>query len=668
MLFLINSPPQAEPKAALAVVTCSASCENVLVTRGGKRVNRQSGQHAIARRTNRAVFRARSADRGEAGFALLFLAFWVVCLSFLPRPAQALEELRISIPGASSTLTRTIESSSFLVEARDQGDAPPLEVMSAARAEYGRLLGLLYEEGYFAPVISIRIDGREAADMPLGGPPQRIGLVELDIALGPQFTFGTVEIAPLAPGTELPDGFEPGQPARSTQVRDAMLAALEGWRAQGHALAAPAGQQITAVHGTEQLNVVLRLAPGPALNFGALVPRGVDRTRPERVVAIAGLRPGERYDPDQVARAETRLRRTGAFTSVALRTAEEPNDDGSINVDALIEEAPRRRIGLGAEIDSEAGGRLTGFWLHRNLMGGAERLRLEAAVEGIAARVGGIGFSAEARYTRPATFGRDTDLELGLNLSRTDERDFEADAITADARLLHRFSDELTGSLGLALRYERARFGIGRASRGNFGTLGLPVALTWDRRDSLVDPRRGYYLFGQVMPYAGFGDASAGARLRMDARGYLGLGQDDRLVLAGRAQGGAILASGLGSTPRDFLFYSGGGGTVRGLPFQSLGVSEGGVESGGRAFAALSAEARARVTDTASVVAFADAGYVSAGVLSGSSDWHAGAGLGVRFATPVGPLRLDIATPVRRNASATGARRFQIYVGLGQAF
>lgn len=589
-------------------------------------------------------------------------------VAVLPQRAAAMEELRFDMPGASSALRQTVENSSFLIEAREQGETQPLEIMSAARAEYGRVLGLLYEEGYFAPQISIRIDGQEAADMSSIQPPARIGQVDVAIDLGPQFTFGMVDIAPLAPGTSLPEGFAAGGVARSTDVRDAMEAALEGWRAQGHALAAPVGQQVTAVHGQNQLNVTLRLAPGPALDFGALVPQGAENVRPERIIAIAGLDRGERYDPEALARAETRLRRTGTFAAVALRTADTANDDGSIDVEALIDEAPPRRLGLGAELDSEAGVRLTGFWLHRNLLGGAERLRLEAAVQGIGARVGGLGFNADARYTRPATFSRDTDLELGVNVSRVDERDYEADAIIADARLLHRFSESLTASAGVALRYERARFGVARAARGRFGTLGTPGVLTYDRRDSRLDPRQGYYLLGEAMPYLGFGDASHGARLRFDGRGYLGLGEDQRVVLAGRVQAGAVVSSGLNATPRDFLYYSGGGGTVRGLPYQSLGVSEGGIPSGGRGFAAVSGEMRVRINDAFSVAAFADAGYVSSGVFSGSSDWHAGAGLGLRYATPVGPLRLDLATPVRRNASATGVRSLQVYIGVGQAF
>jgi translocation and assembly module TamA len=411
--------------------------------------------------------------------------------------------------------------------------------------------------------------------------------------------------------------------------------------------------------------VTLRLAPGPQLRFGPLVPRGAERVRAERVRAIAGLPHGEIYDPDAVAAAETRLRRTGAFASVALRTAETPNPDGTIDIEALLDEAPPRRLGFGAELDTQAGLRLTGFWMHRNLLGGAERLRLEAAVEAIGARDRGIGFLLDGRFRRPATFTRDTDLELGVRAATQDERDYQAETVQADVQLLHRFSDQLTGRVGVLLRYERARFGDPQIQR-NFATLALPVGMELDTRDDALDPRRGVFVSGEVKPFLGFAGADTGARVVLDGRTYFGFGE--RFVLAGRAQLGGVFGSALDRTPREYLFYSGGGGTVRGLPFRSLGVEVDGIRSGGRGFAAASAEARTRVTDVISVVAFADAGFVSERAFGGQSGWHAGAGVGVRYATPVGPVRLDVAMPVRRSELDAPGRRFQIYIGIGQAF
>jgi len=585
----------------------------------------------------------------------------------LSRPALAMNELRFVVPGAEDRLRETLEASSLLATAQREDQLDPLDITSAAQAEYGRLIGLLYEEGYYAPRISIRIDGREAADISTLHPPGAIGTVEVSVDLGPQFRFGRADVGPVAPGSELPPEFVSGGVARSTLVRDASIAAVEGWRAQGHALAESAGQEVIANHANQQLDVTLRVAPGPRLRFGQLRPRGNERTRSARIVAIAGVNSGEIYDPEEVLEAETRLRRTGTFASAAIRTAEQANPDGTIDMDVLIEEAPPRRLGVGAEIDSTAGLRLTGFWLHRNLLGGAERLRLEAAVEGIAARVGGLGFALDARYTRPATFNSDTDLELGLRAVRVDERDYGADAVEADARLLRRYSQRLTGHAGLVLRFERARFGVDRTLSGDFGTVALPLGLTWDSRDRALDATSGFFLMGEVKPYAGFSDAGNGVRMRLDARIYADMGSEGRFVLAGRAQAGAILGSALTATPRDYLFYSGGGGTVRGLPFQSLGVTQGGVASGGQGFAAVSGEVRARITERIGITAFADAGYVSSGAFSGASDWQAGAGIGFRYQTPLGPMRVDVATPVRRNAGATGGR-LQLYVGVGQAF
>lgn len=659
------TPPIPPCTGAAKVVSAVRSCENKVALANGNRAGAQAmegservqhdvtGHHKPGRQR---ICRCRG----------VLLAALLAAIPGIP--AAAMDELRFAAPGADAALRADLEASSLLKEAEAQGIDTPLEVLSAARSEYERLLGLLYEYGHYGAEISVRIDGREAADIPPLEQPASIGLVEVAVAPGPQFTFGRIEISRLAEGTELPGGFVAGAPARSTVLRDAAQAALGGWQEQGHAMAELVGQEITALHGQNRLDVALRIAPGPVLDFGALQVRGAKATRPGRIVAIAGIPGGERYDPDAVARAESRLRRTGTFTAVALRSAEAPNPDGSIDIEALVEEAPPRRIGAGVEIDTEVGLKLTGFWLHRNLLGGAERFRIEGKIEGIGASVGGLGGSIDARYTRPATLGRDTDLELGVNVARLDERDFDAWAVEADALLRHRFSDRLSGRAGVALRFEQADYGAGRNLRGRFDTLALPLALTYDRRDRPLDPSRGYFVLGEAMPYFGFRDAGSGARLRLDGRGYLGVAGDGRVVLAGRAQMGAIIGSAINTTPRDYLFYSGGGGTVRGLPFQSLGTDEGGIASGGRGFAALSGELRFRISETLSFAAFADAGYVSSGLFSGNDDWHAGVGGGIRYDTPIGPLRLDLATPVRRNADAAGARSLQLYIGIGQAF
>lgn len=578
--------------------------------------------------------------------------------------ASAFNTLNFQYQGSDNTLETALQRASLLQTARSEGISDPFEVFTIARAEYGQLIGIFYEAGYYAPSISVRIDGREAADISPLSPPQSINQIEIIANPGPAFVFGRTALGPVAAGSSLPGGFAEGQTARSTVIRDATSDAVDGWRDQGHAKAEPVDQEITARHPGNVLDVAVQIAPGPRLRFGQLRPDGHVRTRPNRIVKIAGLPTGEVYSPRELQRAAERLRRTGTFSSVALRDAETANPDGTLDINAALVEAPLRRIGAGAEYDTEAGVKLSAFWLHRNLLGGAERFRVEGMVGGIGARSGKLDYKLQLDFSRPATFTPDTTLNLGALIETENESDFEARRLRLNLDLEHRLSDELTFSGGLGLLLERADFGPGFAIQRDYKLLLLPLAVTWDRRDSDRKPTRGFYLQGDLTPFLGLQGSDSGARIYADARAYRGFGEDSGVVLAGRAQVGAVFGASLDRTPRDLLFYSGGGGSVRGQPFRSLGVTSGGVRSGGRGFAALSTEVRVRATETIGVAAFADAGYVSEGAFSGQSDWHAGAGLGLRYDTPIGPLRLDVGYPV---AGTTG-RGFQLYLGIGHAF
>ena len=139
------------------------------------------------------------------------------------------------------------------------------------------------------------------------------------------------------------------------------------------------------------------------------------------------------------------------------------------------------------------------------------------------------------------------------------------------------------------------------------------------------------------------------------------------MTFALRGQLGSVYGPDLAEAPADYLFYSGGGGTVRGQSYQTLGVDLGGGNTvGGRSFVGLSAEARVAVRDNIGVVAFADAGYIGAEEFyDGSGQWHSGAGLGLRYATGIGPIRFDVAVPT---SGPETEDNFQVYIGIGQSF
>jgi translocation and assembly module TamA len=587
----------------------------------------------------------------------------------LALPAAA-QEVSLVAPGADEELSARLRSNALLLQ-RPEEDAEPRtaqDIVAAARADYSRLVGTLYDSGHFAPVVNILIDGREAARLSPFSVPDRIGRVEIRVDPGPRFTFGRAEIAPLAGGTELPEAFRSGGPASTPVLQDTTRAAIDRWRETGRAVAEVERQQITARHRDATLDASITIAPGPVVTFGELVPRGQERMRTERILEIAGLPQGVVYSPAVLDRVTERLRDTGVFSAVSLE--EQPLGPGdTMNIVAALAESPPRRFGFGAELSTDEGARVSAFWLHRNLFGGAERLRIDGEISGIgqggelsAEDVEGVDAEVRLRFSRPATFTPDTLAYAELAVIGLDEPAYRLAGIEVEAGVEHWFSPKLEGALGVGVRTNRFEDAFGTR---NTTLLLLPGELTWDNRNDALNPTDGVYMVGTATPFYAIDDG-LGARLTADARGYLGLGDEDRTVLAARAQLGTLPGGDFDAIPPDFLFYSGGSDTVRGQEYQSLGAMQQGMPSGGRSFAGLSAEFRQSLGGSNfGLVAFADAGYVAASADFQGGDWHAGAGVGVRYATPFGPIRVDLATPVR--GGGVGEDLY-LYIGIGQAF
>lgn len=513
-----------------------------------------------------------------------WLAGNLVCASLFCATASHAFDAQLTAPGAPKDLIETLQSSSLLLEAARDNVTDPLDVVAAAQADYRRLLGLLYNAGYYGPEIRISINNREAATLP---PFERINTVSsarIEVDAGPRFQFAKARIAPLAPESAIPEGFRSDQPAKAGTIREAARAGIAGWRAIGHAKARIADQSLVANHDRATLDADLQIAPGPAVRFGALALQGQTAVTDRRLRKIISLPSGERFDPEALDTIATRLRRTGVFRSVTIREAEQVNPDQSLDIAVDVTDAKPRRIGFGAELQSRDGISLSAFWLHRNLLGGAERLRIEGEVSGIQAQSGGTDYRFSTEFIRPATLGADTDLRLALTAERENDPLYFQESLSFDLGFTRFYTKTRKATFGLHYQTNHVRDSFGTR---NFHILGLPLGYTLDRRDNPLDARDGLYADATVMPYLGGGTAEPGLTLGADARIYRALG--DRLTAAVRIQAGAVLGTTLATTPPDMLFLSGGGGTVRGQPFQSNFITTGGAKSGGLSFLGLSA-------------------------------------------------------------------------------
>ncbi|MGY9046073.1 MAG: autotransporter assembly complex protein TamA [Rhodobacterales bacterium] len=601
------------------------------------------------------MFRRKSLSHG-----LMYVA---VCASVLPAPADAQDKVHFRLASQDDELRTNLRRASALETSITEGRDTAQDLFAAALSDYGRLLDALYANGYYSPVINILLDGRQASDIPLLSVPTQINDVTIVIDQGKRYRFGKTEITPLPPGAALPSEFRPEKRALSGSVGDALDTAIVSWRDAGYAKASLESQSVIADHARNKLDVAMRITPGPLVKFGSIYSTQDTAVRTSVIRRVASIPEGSQFSPEALRQAEQRLRRTGAFSSVALEEGETVAPDGSMDIKVTAVDAKPRRFGFGAELSSLDGVKLSSFWLHRNFWGGAERLRIEGDVSNIGSSESGMDYSLGARLEVPAVLGPDTDGFVYSELAHLDETTYLSDRIELGLGLSRIYSESLTATAGLSFVYSETDDDLGKRT---FTLLTFPISVTMDKRDKELDPGSGYYLDVSVTPYLGLSGSQSGASLKGDARYYFPIVEDKSQVIATRLQLGSIVGSDLTETLPEYLFTSGGGGTVRGQPYQSLNIDLGnGDETGGRSFVGLSTEYRTNLSGNLAAVAFYDAGYIGeSSFYDGAGNWHSGAGLGIRYKTGIGPIRFDVAAPV----SGDTGNGVQFYIGIGQAF
>lgn len=610
-------------------------------------------------------------------------AFEILGFKFFEEQSEIDEDSVIADPQAYSAelttsatgeLESTIRDASTLLAEQDKPANGAAGLLARARGDYKRILGALYDEGYYGPVISIKVGGAEAAGLrPDANLPDPVA-VTLDVEPGPLFRFGRIGIVNRAPADVSPDdqveapesiGFAVGDVARSSLIVRTESLAIAAWQQLGYAEAKVADRQVVADHATKTVDVAIIVEPGSRAVFGPVGVRGANRMDPDFVARQTGLIAGEEYDPDEIERAEKRLARLDVFRAMRIEAAESGiGRDGILPINVIVEEQAERRFGIGANYSSVDGIGVEAFHLWRNLFGRAERLRLDAKVAGINWPIDSAEFDYAfgGTFTKPGFLNPDNDLVAAISAERTVLPAYTETSAIAQLGLTQYVTDDVTVDGGAY--YERSLFEDDFGTR-NFSIAGLTAGVVWDARDNEQDATEGFYLAGTAEPFYEFYNNYLAFRATAEARTYWAPLADDSLVLAARAKVGAVVGADIDNLPPDRLFFAGGGGSVRGYAYRSIGVDDGGTTSGGRYLLEGSLEARYKATDEIGVVGFVDGGYVAADTFPGFDQLRIGAGIGLRYYTSLGPLRADLAFPLNKQA---GDPDYAVYVGIGQAF
>lgn len=578
-------------------------------------------------------------------------------------------------PAEKDDLDASLKGASTLWQDREKVASGAAGLLAKARGDYRSLLASLYSQGLYGGTISILIDGQEAADLPPDAEIANPATIAVKIDPGPIFHFDETEIVNRAPETsdrkdrvEAPEkqGFVPGEIARSGTIVQAGKLAVEAWRQQGHAKADLKERRVEADHDRDIVDATLVVEPGRKAHYGPVSVEGTERMDPAFVARQTGLEFGAEYDPDDLEKANKRLARLEVFRAARIQEAEKIAEDGSLPLSVIVQERLPRRFGFGGSYSTLDGLGLEAYWMHRNLFGRAERLRFDAKVAGIGETLQPDEFTyrVSAAFTKPGVYTPDTDFVSSLVGDREVLDAYTRTAVTATAGFTHIFSDELSARLFLNGGY--AKFDDDVFGKRDFQTIGFLGGITYDGRDNKTNATTGYYADLTLEPFYEFNYGNPAVVLTAEGRTYYSLDADSRFVLAGRLKVGSILGPNIAEIAPDKLFFAGGGGSVRGYAYRNIGVETPLGLVGGRSLVEASAEIRARVTDSIGVVAFADAGYVGADSLPDfSEELKVGAGLGLRYLTGLGPIRLDLAVPLN---PSDGDPTVGFYVGIGQAF
>lgn len=553
---------------------------------------------------------------------------------FVGVPARSLRRRLLQISDAVKMRAYPPPSNTILLR-RAEGDAP-------------RIRDLLHSEGYLEALARVEV---------WEGPPR---LVVFRIHSGPRYRLGrlSLHLDPLHPPKGSKIGFHGGMPFESREILQAEKRLIDYIRTRGYPFPVLTNRVYRADPANARVHVSLAVDTRTRARFGPTTVGGTQQVSQAVVRHARGWRTGDTYNAARVNDTRTSLVRSGLFASVDIDTGTNVPPDGLLPVHISVRERKHRTVQVGVSYHTDKGPSSQALWENRNLFGKAERLT---------ARIdwGRDESQLEIAFRQPRLTRRNQSLLIMATRLRETTDAYESD----HARLLGSLSRTVRGDwkaeTGLALHTLRD---VDRHETLRHKMLSLPASLAWGRSDDLLDPTHGVHLSLAVEPFLSIdGQDSHFVKNEIAGRVYQPLDSRGARVLALRLRAGGLFGEQRFDLPPSERFYAGGGQSVRGYAYQSIGPMRADNPVGGRSVMDGSFEFRTRIGDRTGAVAFIDAGSVGSTQfprLKESLYW--GAGLGLRFYTPIGPLRMDGAVPLNRRENVDNP--FQFYVSIGQSF
>jgi translocation and assembly module TamA len=567
---------------------------------------------------------------------------------------------RAEITGAEdSDLASLLDKVSELKTLEDKPPVSEEALRRRAERDLGRLADAAHSLGYWDAEFSYEIDTEvEPAKVTVKADPGPLYHVASVKVLGP-------DGQPLSvPQDETKLPLKPGDPARTAPVVATETALVSAFGDSGHPFAKVADRRVEIDRDAKTMEVTYTLDPGPTERFGPVAVTGLEQLNPAYVEGRIRWQPGAVYDASKVEETRRALIESGLFSTVQITPTPNPDNPEEVRMTVDATERVRHTIGAGLAYNTSQGFGARAFWEDRNLFGNAENLRLSA-------EVGQQLDDFRANFRRPDFLTLDQDFLATAEVANDTPVAYNSRREIATVGIERRIDHWLTG--GLSFEAEQANVTqlanvTPKTGTQHYELAGLPAYLKLDETDNLLNPTTGYRAQLNVTPAHTFsGSHLTFSTNLLSGSTYWPIGPEDRAVLAGRLALGSLDGAPLSELPSDQRIYAGGGGSVRPYGYLMAGpLAPNNVPIGGKSSLVLNLESRIKITENIGIVPFLDAGsyYESPLPQLGRTPLY-GVGMGLRYYTAFGPLRLDLATPLHKRS---GDSPIQVYISLGQAF
>lgn len=417
---------------------------------------------------------------------------------------------------------------------------------------------------------------------------------------------------------------------------------------------------------TDRVTVTYTITRGIPAVFGSTQVMGTTKIDQALVTRELQYRPGDPYDPRKVEKTQANLFGLHLFRSVAVKPANLEAASGVVDMAITVAEGPTRevKIGIGYGLEDELRGQVR--WQHYDFLGGGRQLGFSVKASSITQQVAG-------EFRQPYFLRPQQTFVMPLTQEREDEPSFTVARIRLAPRVERRLTPDVRAALGYNIEYDDTSNvpDETKATLEKFEARGFLSSVTGlverNTTTDLLDPHQGSVLnlSGEQAGGPWGGDFSF-YRLAFEAKRYVPV--FGTRVVAGRMRIGA--GDGFGSDhdlPIFRRFFAGGINSTRGYGRYKVGpLTDGGSPIGGRSLLEWNLEFRTPVYRDIGGVVFFDAGEVREPAFSyNAADLQFGVGVGVRYKTIVGPLRVDLGFPLERPHGEAG---WQVHFSIGQAF